>query len=217
MLNLVSAGMSLAGGIMKSRSARRAGKAQARQIRLMANYNAKVQEMEAESMEYAAGIGLDRAYEGKRRGLAGTESALSKSGAQMSGTALDVMLQSAKNIQADINMQRRNDQLGIQRKKQQAKGTKWQGAIQAEQALSEARAKARDAMISGVTGAITSGIKAFGAGEFDFLKSSKSAGLNLTGTQTSIAGLNTGIPNYTGKANLSFASDLPSYKSLYFR
>lgn len=166
MLNLVSAGMSLAGGIMKSRSAREAGKAQARQIRLMANYNAKVQEMEAESMEYAAGIGLDRAYEGKRRGLAGAESALSKSGAQMSGTALDVMLQSAKNIQADINMQRRNNQLGIQRKKQQAKGTKWQGAIEAEQALSEARAKARDAMISGVTGAITSGIKAYQNEEF---------------------------------------------------
>tara|TARA_X000001382_G_scaffold24608_2_gene15312 strand:- start:1003 stop:1587 length:585 start_codon:yes stop_codon:yes gene_type:complete len=171
MLNLVSAGLSLAQGFLGARSAKAAGKAKAKQARAMAAYNASVKNMEAKSIAQSMDYETSQAYKQKRRALSETQTAIVKSGAQMSGTTMDVMLESASNMQMDILNARRNRQLQIDTKKQQSKAIKWEGEIQARQARFEAKQAAQSSLLSGFSGAMTSGFKAYEAGEFGKIKS----------------------------------------------
>jgi hypothetical protein len=171
MLNLVSAGLSLAQGFLGARSARAAGRAKAKQARAMAAYNASVKNMEAKSIAQSMDVETRQAYKQKRRALGETQTAIVKSGAQMSGTTMDVMLESASNMQMDILNARRNRQLQIATKEQQSKAIKWEGEIQARQARFEAKQAAQASLLSGFSGAMTSGFKAYEAGEFGKIKS----------------------------------------------
>ena len=171
MLNLVSAGLSLAQGFLGARSARAAGRAKAKQARAMAAYNASVKNMEARSIDSSMRAETTRAYRQKRRALGETKTTIAKTGAQMSGTTMDVMIESASNMQMDILNARRNRQLQIATKEQEGKAIKWQGEIQAQQARLEAKQAAQASLLSGFSGAITSGFKAYEAGEFGKIKS----------------------------------------------
>jgi len=171
MLNLVSAGLSLAQGFLGARSARAAGRAKAKQARAMAAYNASVKNMEARSIDSSMRAETTRAYRQKRRALGEAKTTIAKTGAQMSGTTMDVMIESASNMQMDILNARRNRQLQIATKEQEGKAIKWQGEIQAQQARLEAKQAAQASLLSGFSGAITSGFKAYEAGEFGKIKS----------------------------------------------
>ena len=176
MLTILSAGLSLASGIMGASSARRQGRAKAKAARNMAKYNAEVRETEAESIYNIMQMEQERLYREKRSGQAQVESAILKSGATMTGTGLKVAIANSANKQRDILIARSNRLQQIQFKQQAAKGERYKGEVQAESAIAEAEAKAQASLLSGFSGALTSGIKAYSAGEFSQTKNTKVLG-----------------------------------------
>ncbi len=160
MLNFVMGGMSLASGIMGSRSAKKAARARARAIREMADYNARVKEMESQSVLQTMRAETTRAYKSKRRSMAAQRAAYAKTGAAVSGTPLNVMIEQAVEMEMGIQNQRRNRLLESQQLEQQAKTTRYTGDIQAQQAIQAGKAAARQSLLGGITGAVGT----FGAG-----------------------------------------------------
>lgn len=154
MLQLVSGAMSLASGIMGSSSAKKAAKNKARIIRKMADYNAKVKEMEARSVVKTMGAETTRAYKDKRRAMASQRAAYAKSGAVSSGTPMAVLLEQATEMEMDIQNQRRNRLLEEQNLKQQAKTGRYEGEMQAQAAIAEGKAQARASLLGGIAGAV---------------------------------------------------------------
>jgi len=154
MLNLVTGGMSLAAGIMGRRSAKKEARRKARALRAMAQYNAKVKEMEARSVRETMGAETTRAYKSKRRQMATQRAAFSKTGAVSSGTPMAVMLEQATEMEMDIQNQRRNRMLQEQNLRQQAKTTRYEGEMGAKAAIAEGRAAARSSLLGGITGAM---------------------------------------------------------------
>ena len=160
MLNFVMGGMSLASGILGSRSAKKAARAKAAQMRAMADYNARVKEMEAKSVLQTMQAETTRAYKSKRRQMAAQRAAYAKTGVVSSGTPMEVMLDQAIEMEMDIQNQRRNRLLEEQNLRQQAKTTRYTGEMQAQTAIAEGKARARASLLGGITGAVGS----FGAG-----------------------------------------------------
>lgn len=154
MLNFVAAGMSLASGIMGARSAKKTARAKAAQMRAMADYNARVKEMEAKSVLQTMGAETTRAYKSKRRQMAAQRAAYSKTGVVSSGTPMEVMLDQAIEMEMDVQNQRRNRLLQEQNLSQQAKTTRYTGEMQAQTAIAEGRAQARASLLGGITSAL---------------------------------------------------------------
>lgn len=154
MLQIIAGGMKLAQGIMGSRSAKKGAKRKARAIRQMADYNAKVKEMEARSVRAAMGAETTRAYKSKRRQMAAQRAAFSKTGAVSSGTPMAVMLEQASEMEMDIQNQRRNRLLQEQNLKQQAKTGRYEGEMQAQTAIAQGKATARASLLGGIAGAV---------------------------------------------------------------
>lgn len=154
MLQIVTGAMSLASGIMGSSSAKKEAKRKARAIRQMADYNAKVKEMEARSVRKTMGAETTRAYKSKRRQMASQRAAYSKTGAVSSGTPMAVMLEQATEMEIDIQNQRRNRLLQEQNLKQQAKTGRYVGEMQAQTAIAEGKAAARASLLGGIAGAV---------------------------------------------------------------
>ncbi len=160
MLNFISAGLSLASGIMGSKSARRQGRMKAKAARDMAKYNASVKEQEAESIYNIMQQETERLYRQKRSGQAQVESSILKSGATMSGSGLKVAIANSANMQRDILTTRSNRLQQAQFKEQAAKGEMYKGEVQAKTAIAEGKAAGQASLLSGFTGAVSS----FGAG-----------------------------------------------------
>lgn len=154
MLNFVAAGMSLASGIMGARSAKKSAQRKAAQMRAMANYNARVKEMEAKSVLQTMGAETTRAYKSKRRQMAAQRAAYAKTGVVSSGTPMEVMLDQAIEMEMDVQNQRRNRLLQEQNLRQQAKTTRYTGEMQAQTAIAEGRAQARASLLGGITSAV---------------------------------------------------------------
>lgn len=154
MLQLVMGGMKLAQGIMGSNSAKKEAKRKARAIRQMADYNARVKEMEARSVRETMGAETTRAYKGKRRQMASQRAAYAKTGAVSSGTPLAVMIEQATEMEMDIQSQRRNRLLQEQTLQQEAKTGRYQGEVQAQNAIAEGKAASRASLLGGISGAI---------------------------------------------------------------
>lgn len=155
MLQLVTAGMSLAGGFLGKKSARKEARRKAQAIRQMADYNAKVKEMEARSVRKTMGAETTRAYKSKRQQMASQRAAYSKTGAVSSGTPMAVMLEQATEMEMDIQNQRRNRLLQEQNLKQQAKTGRYEGEMQAQNAIAEGKAAGRASLLGGITGAVS--------------------------------------------------------------
>ena len=177
MLNFVMGGMSLASGIMGSRSAKKAARRKAAQMRAIANYNARVKEMEAKSVLQTMQAETTRAYKSKRRQMAAQRAAYAKTGAVSAGTPMEVMLDQAIEMEMDIQNQRRNRLLQEQNLRQQAKTTRYTGEMQAQTAIAEGKAAARASLLGGISGAVGS----FGAGMSEI----QTAKANKTYTQGS--------------------------------
>ena len=154
MLQIIAGGMKLAQGIMGSRSAKKAAKRKAKMIRQMADYNARVKEMEARSVVKTMGAETTRAYKTKRRQMASQRAAYAKTGAVSSGTPMAVMLEQASEMEMDIQNQRRNRLLEEQNLRQQAKTGRYEGEMQAQTAIAEGKAQARASLLGGISGAI---------------------------------------------------------------
>ena len=179
MLNFVMGGMSLAKGILGSRSAKSAAKAKARSIRAMANYNARVKEMEAESILDTSRAETARAYKAKRRALARQKAVTTKTGAvSTEGTGLNNLLENAVEIELGIQNERRNRLIEVDYAKQLAKTTRYQGEVQARQAIADGKLASQQALMSGLMGAASG----FGAG-MTALGAASEAGKELTFTQ----------------------------------
>jgi len=155
MLNLVTAGMSLASGFLGKKSARKEARRKAQAIRQMADYNAKVKEMEARSVRKTMGAETTRAYKSKRQQMATQRAAYSKTGAVSSGTPMAVMLEQATEMEMDIQNQRRNRLLQEQNLRQQAKTVRYEGEMQAQNAIAEGKAAGRASLLGGITGAVS--------------------------------------------------------------
>lgn len=156
MLNFVQAGLSLAGGFLGKKSAKKAARNKARAIRQMAKYNAAVKKMEEKSVLQTMGAETSRSYKTKRRQMASQRAAFSKTGAVSKGTPMTVMLEQALDMESDIQNQRRNRLLQAQNLRQQGKAIKYQGEMQAQTAIEEGRAAGRASLLSGFTGAVGS-------------------------------------------------------------
>ena len=154
MLQLVTGGLKLAQGIMGSSSAKKEAKRKARAIRQMADYNAKVKEMEARSVIKTMRSETTRAYKSKRKQMASQRAAYSKTGAVSSGTPMAVMLEQATEMEMDIQNQRRNRLLQEQNLNQQAKTGRYEGEMQAQTAIAEGQAQARASLLGGIAGAV---------------------------------------------------------------
>ena len=179
MLNFVMGGMSLAKGILGSRSAKSAAKAKARSIRAMANYNARVKEMEAESILDTSRAETARAYKAKRRALARQKAVTTKTGAvSTEGTGLNNLLENAVEIELGIQNERRNRLIEVDYAKQLAKTTRYQGEVQARQAIADGKLASQQALMSGLMGAASG----FGKG-MTALGAASGAGKELTFTQ----------------------------------
>lgn len=151
MLNFISAGISLASGFMGSSSAKKAAKRKAQQMRAMANYNARVKEMEAKSILNTLEAETKRDAKSIYATKATQKVAQSK---DLSKTPMSVMIEQAMEMDLDVQNQRRNRLLQEQNLKQQAKGIRYEGEVGAETALAEGRAKARSSLLGGISGAI---------------------------------------------------------------
>lgn len=151
MLQFVAAGLSLAQGILGSRSARKQAKAQARAARAMAKYNRDVREMEARSVEATMAAETTRAYKQKRQTMASQRAAYAKTGVVSSGSPMSVMLDQAIEMEMDIQNQRRNRLLESQRLRQQGKMAVYEGEMNARRIQAEGRANARQTLLSGFT------------------------------------------------------------------
>lgn len=157
MLNIVMGGMSLAQGFIGSRSAKKAARAKAAQMRAMADYNARVKEMEAKSVANTMGFETKRGAKSIYKAKAAQKVAASK---DLSNTPLEVLVDQAIEMQMDIQNKRRNRLLQEQNLRQQAKVTRYTGEMQAQTAIAQGKAQARASLLSGITGAVGS----FGAG-----------------------------------------------------
>ena len=153
MLNFVAAGMSLASGIMGARSAKKSAQRKAAQMRAMADYNARVKEMEAKSVLQTMGAETTRAYKSKRRQMAAQRAAYAKTGVVSSGTPMEVMLDQAIEMEMDVQNQRRNRLLQEQNLSQQAKTTRYTGEMQAQTAIANT-VQARASLLGGITSAV---------------------------------------------------------------
>lgn len=151
MLQFVSAGISLAQGIMGSSSAKKAAKRKAQQIRAMANYNARVKEMEAKSV---ANVMKEETRRQAKSIYATKETQKVAQSKDLSKAPMSVMIEQAMEMDLNLNTQRRNRLLQEQNLQQQAKGIRYEGEIGAETALAEGRAKARSSLLGGISGAI---------------------------------------------------------------
>jgi hypothetical protein len=161
MLQIIAGAMSIAGGIIGSRDAKKNARRKAQMIRKMSDYNARVNEMEARSVEQSMRAETSRSYKQKRRALAEQRATYAKAGANLSGTSMEVLLDQAQEMEFDIQNERRNRLLQSQALRQGAKTTRYEGKLEASAAMSEGKALARQTLFSGISqgiGQIGSGI-----------------------------------------------------------
>ncbi len=161
MFQIVAGTIALAGGLIGSRDAKKNARRKAQMIKQMADYNARVNEMEARSVEQSMRAETSRSYKQKRKALAEQRATYAKAGANLSGTSMEVLLDQAQEMEFDIQNERRNRLLQAQALRQGAKTTRYEGKLEASAAMSEGKALARRTLFSGLSqgiGAIGSGI-----------------------------------------------------------
>lgn len=175
MLQFVSAGVSLAQGIMGSSSAKKAAKRKARMIRMFADYNARVKEMEAESILNTLKAETKRDAKSIYSAKATQKVAQSK---DLSKTPMSVIIDQATEMELGIQNNRRNRLIEANYEKQVAKTTRYQGEIQAQQAIADGKRASQQALMGGIMGAVSG----FGKG-MTALSAASEAGKELTFTQ----------------------------------
>ena len=221
MLQFVAAGLSLAQGFYGKKSAKDQGRQQARAIRAMADYNAKVKEMQTRSTLQAMKAETARAYKAKRKGMSSQRAAFSKTGVANKGTSLSVLIDQATEMELSIQNQRRNRLLEAQTLKQEAKSIRYKGKIDAQLTMSNAKAAGRKALLAGFTNAALSLATPMGRPPQSQASSFNTTGLNLdsigykglsynpvSSVDTYISGLNSQFPSVFTPFNATPAPSL---------
>lgn len=161
MLNFISAGVSLASGILGARSAKKAARRKARQIKEMGKYRKDVAEMQARSVVEASKVKSREINRQNRKTQASQKLAMAKSGAQTtSGSPMEVLLDEAKQMSLYANQEKRNDLMAVQDLEQSAKMATYEAEMGAQTAIAEGKAAARSSLLGGIQG----GISGIGAG-----------------------------------------------------
>ena len=142
----ISAGASLLGGILGRNSARK----QARAARQMADYNAKIVEMNAKADAQAIETSRKRFTKKQREGFAQARMSVASRGGRIEGTSLDALTEYAKEIQLDQMELKRQEELTRIRGENVAKQTRYQGEVQAY----NYRQAGQQAMMQGILGAV---------------------------------------------------------------
>ena len=156
MLQFISAGVGLAQGILGARSAKKAARRKARQIREMGKYRRDVAEMQAKSAVEASKIKTREINRQNRKTQASQKLAMVKSGAQTtSGSPMDVLLDEAKQMSLYANQEKRNDLMAVQELEQKGKMAMYEAEMGAQTARAEGKAAARSSLLSGIGSAIS--------------------------------------------------------------
>lgn len=142
----ISAGASLLGGILGRNSAKK----QARAARQMANYNAKIVEMNAKADAQAIETQRKRFTKKQREGFAQARMSVASRGGRIEGTSLDALTEYAKEIQLDQMELKRQEELTRIRGENLAKQTRYQGEVQAY----NYKQAGQQAMMQGIIGAV---------------------------------------------------------------
>ena len=156
MLNFISAGVGLVSGILGAKSAKKAARRKARQIREMGKYRRDVAEMQARSAVEASKVKSREINRANRRTQAKQKLAMVKSGAQAtSGTPMEVLLDEAKQMSLYTNQEKRNDLMAVQELEQKGKIAMYEAEMGAQTARAEGKAAARSSLLGGFTSAIS--------------------------------------------------------------
>ena len=143
----LSAGASLLGGILGRNSAKK----QASAARQMANYNAKIVEMNAKADAQAIATTRKRFTKTQREGFAQARMSVASRGGRIEGTSLDALTEYAKEIQLDQMELKRQEELTRIRGKNTARQVRYQGEVEAY----NYRQAGQQAMMQGIIGAAT--------------------------------------------------------------
>lgn len=142
----ISAGASLLGGILGRNSAKK----QARAARQMANYNAKIVEMNAKADAQSIETQRKRFTKTQREGFAQARMSVASRGGRIDGTSLDALTEYAKEIQLDQMELKRQEELTRIRGENTARQIRYQGEVQAY----SYKQAGQQAMMQGVLGAV---------------------------------------------------------------
>lgn len=143
----LSAGASLLGGILGRNSAKK----QATAARQMANYNAKIVEMNAKADAQAIATQRKRFTKTQREGFAQARMSVASRGGRIEGTSLDALTEYAKEIQLDQMELKRQEELTRIRGENTARQVRYQGEVEAY----NYRQAGQQAMMQGIIGAAT--------------------------------------------------------------
>lgn len=142
----ISAGASLLGGVLGRNSARK----QATAARQMANYNAKIVEMNAKADAQTIETSRKRFTKTQREGFAQARMSVASRGGRIEGTSLDALTEYAKEIQLDQMELKRQEELTRIRGENTARQVRYQGEVEAY----NYRQAGQQAMMEGIIGAV---------------------------------------------------------------
>ena len=148
MIGLISAGASIVGGMM----AKSAAKEKARAARMMADYNAKIQRMNAEAEAEAIEAQGFKLTKQQRESFARGRMSIAGRGGLEAGSDLSSLIDMVESFQLDQLELKRNADLSRVAGENQANMTIYSGQLQAQQAETAGRM----AMVKGFTGALSS-------------------------------------------------------------
>jgi hypothetical protein len=154
------------GALAAASSQRSAAKAEGEIAQKQAEYNAKIFENRAKSVEYAMQAQTQNLIRDQRRAQATQEASAAYMGARIDeGTPLNVMLEQVQEMALDVNNLRRNRMIEAAHERAGKSMTLYQGENAVYLAKQKARAY-RQAGVMSAMGSIASGIK-FGKFNFD--------------------------------------------------
>ena len=172
MIGLISAGASIVGGMM----AKSAAKEKARAARMMADYNAKIQRMNAEAEAEAIEAQGFKLTKQQRESFARGRMSIAGRGGLEAGSDLSSLIDMVESFQLDQLELKRNADLSRVAGENQANMTIYSGQLQAQQAETAGRM----AMVKGFTGALSSIAGGFADGTFSFAPKAINANATLT-------------------------------------